>query len=467
MFDYILLILFLGPLMIFTIIRKVNALYSLLFVLYFQGIFSILGIQMGVVKAVIEGLVWFFFAIALFDKNTISRQIPGFLLFLLLSVFYVVAIILSNTLNFDAYSFYRHYLNGFLLLAAVYMYPFPAAQLYRLNRFVFFLFILQVFASFVKFALIGQYEEYAGTMIITNGSVNTIFPLLAIIFMLFAWFYLGRERKYILYTLGFVFMGWVGNKRGIYFYLVIILFLVIWKRFRDIRQGSFLPMSVIRFIPLGLAMLISIFYLGVRLTPSLNPDRKIWGRYDSEFLASYLYTYNLMDESTGDYRGRFGGTYVLLQDAISGGGLALKNPTLQSNLVGFGPDKIVGDVGIRYERQRQVGLIRLSGTIGTGFTNLFIGLGVLGVIFTTWFFMFYSRRVSGISKLRELSPYWKTIASSTFMLGPLFLIDFYTYSASFNTTNTIYLTFFFFVGQLLKPDLLSKYNNDECPKKLF
>lgn len=467
MISSLLLFSFLLPLALFTILKKVNALYSLFFVLYFQGVFSIIGFPMGVVKAVIEVLVWFFFAIALFDRNTVSRHFPGVFLFLLFTIFYLTAIILTNTLNFDAYSYFRHYLNSFILMSAVYMFPFPQSQVFRLNRFVFLLMILQVFASIFKLFAIGQYEEYAGTMIITNGSINTIFPLIAISFMVFAWFYLGHQRKYLLYSLGFLFMGWVGNKRGIYFYLIIIILLILWKRFRDLRQGSFLPASVIRLIPVGLVMFAAIFYLGVRLTPTLNPDRKVWGRYDSDFLATYLYTYNLMDDKTGDYRGRFGGTYVLMQDAISGGGMALKNPTLKSNLVGYGPDKIVGDVGVRFERQRQSGLERLSGTIGTGYTNVFIGLGLLGVFFTVWYFMFYNRRVSRISKLKSLNPYWKTIASGTFMLGPIFLLDFFTYSASFHTTNTIYLTFFYFVALLLKPDFLDKYNTGIYPRSLF
>jgi hypothetical protein len=127
----------------------------------------------------------------------------------------------------------------------------------------------------------------------------------------------------------------------------------------------------------------------------------------------------------------------------------------------------VGDVRIRYERQRQSGLQRLSGTIGTGFTNVFIGLGILGVFFTVWFFMFFNRKVSRISKIKALNPYWKTIASGTFLLGPIFLLDFFTYSASFNTTNTIYITFFYFVGVLLKPDFLTKYNTEHYPESLF
>jgi hypothetical protein len=467
MISSFLLFFFLVPLATFSILKKVNSLYALLFVLYFQAVFSLLNIPMPLVKATIEGLTWFFFLIAVFERNTVSRSLPGLMLMVAFSIFYLIVTILTKSLNFDAFSFYRHYLNSFLIMAAVYMYPFPKAQLFKINRFVFGLFLIQILASVIKLFVLGQYEEYAGTMNITNGSLNTIFPLFAMIFFVFAWLYMGREQRYLFYSLGFLLMGWVGGKRGIYFYLFVVLLMILWKRFRDLRRGSFLPMSVIRLLPVGIIFLGVVFYLGVRLTPTLNPEKKMWGRYDADFLATYLYTYNLMDLETGDYRGRYGGTYILLLDAFSGGGLALRNPTLRSNMVGFGPDLIVGDVGLRYEKQRISGVIRIQGTIQTGFTNIFIAMGTLGVLFTLWFYLFYNQKVSKISKIKELNPYWKTIASATFMLGPLFLIDFFTYSATMNTTNTLYVTWFFFTGQLLKSDFLSKYNSGDYPEKLI
>jgi hypothetical protein len=467
MISTFLLFFFLAPLAVFSVLKKVNSLYALLFVLYMQGVFSIMDIPMPLVKAVIEGLTWFFFFVALFDRTTVSRSLPGLMVMVVYTLFYLTAIILTRTLNLDAFSYYRHYLNGFLILSAVYLFPFPKKQLFNVNRFVFFLFLIQIVATVVKLSILGQYEEYAGTMNITNGSINTIFPLFAIIFFVFAWLYMGRNQRYIWYSAGMMLMGWVGNKRGIYFYLAVVLAMILWKRFRDLQRGSFLPMSVIRLLPLGILLLVGVFYFGVRLTPTLNPDRKVWGRYDGAFLASYLYTYNLMDQETGDYRGRFGGTYILMQDAWSGGGMALRKTTLKSNLVGFGPDLIVGDVGSRYETQQAAGVQRILGTIQTGFTNTFIGMGALGVLFTLWFFLFFNRKTSKISKIRELNPYWKTIASATFLLGPLFLIDFFTYSATMNTTNTLYMTWFYFMGQLLKPDLLTKYNQGDYPQHLI
>lgn len=195
MTEYFLLLLIGVPMAVFVISKRVNALFALFFVLYFQGIFSIAGFSMGIVKATIEALVWLFFLIALFNGNTQSRQMPGFVLFILFTIFYLVSVILNKALNFDAYSYYRHYLNGFLLMGAVYMYPFAPKKLFSFNKFIFNLFLLQIFASFVKFLLIGQYEEYAGTMIITNGSINTIFPLIAIIFMMFAYLYMGKKES--------------------------------------------------------------------------------------------------------------------------------------------------------------------------------------------------------------------------------------------------------------------------------
>ncbi len=443
----------------FILNRKSNILYVLFFVIYMQGLFSIMGVSMPLVKATIEILIWVFFFLALFDRNTRSRHIPGIMIFIAFSIFYLIAILLSKSLNFDAYSYFRHYLNAFLMVSGAYMFNFSPVKLFRINRFVFFLFILQIVASIIKYIILGPYEEYVGTMIITTGSLNTVFPLIAIVYMIYAWFHMGRKPRYLLYVLGFLFMGWVGDKRGIYFYLVIILFLIFWKRFRDRQRGSFIPVTAIWWSPVIVAALIGIFYLGVRLTPSLNPEKKVWGSYNAKFLSSYIYVYNVKEQRTGDYRGRFGGTYLILYEFFTGNGIMIRQPvTATTLLTGFGADNYVGDVGERIIKQQKAGILRVTGIISTGFTQSLLATGILGVILMLWFYFYYIKKVSQISKIPELNPYWKTIASGTFMMGTIFILDYFTYSSTFNMINTVYLTFFWFIGQLIKPDLLDRYN---------
>ncbi|MFO7722446.1 MAG: hypothetical protein R6V49_04395, partial [Bacteroidales bacterium] len=199
MTDYILAFIIFIPIAIFAVMKKVNPLYALLFVVYFQGVFSMLGIPMGIIKGVIEILVWFFFLIALFEKGSSAKHIPGTTIFLIFILFYLLASILSQALNFDSFSYFRHHLNAFLLFAAVYMFPFTPNKLFRINRFVFFLFVIQILASAIKLFVMGRSEEYVGTMIITTGTMHTIFPILAVIFMVYAWIWLGKRRRYLLY----------------------------------------------------------------------------------------------------------------------------------------------------------------------------------------------------------------------------------------------------------------------------
>jgi hypothetical protein len=468
MTDYLLALLIFIPITIFSVLRKVNFLYALFFVIYFQGVFSILDIPMGGIKAVIEMLVWLFFLIALFEKGSSARHIPGTTLFLAFTLFYLVASILNRTLNFDSFSYFRHHLNAFLLMAAVYMFPFQPTKLFRINRFVFFLFVIQILASAIKLALVGRSEEHVGTMVITTGTMHTIFPIMAIIFMAYAWIWLGRKRKYLLYILGFMFMGWVGDKRGIYFYIVVILGVLFWRWFRTEKRGHFIPVRFLRWAPLFPLIMVMIFYLGLRLTPTLNPEKKVWGSYDPEFLASYFYYYNIKDSKNEDYRGRFGGTYILLSEFFKGNGLMIRREIdTRSVLTGFGADKHVGVVSERISKLEAAGIYRPPGVISTGFTQSLLATGVIGVILLVWFFLFYSRKVSKISHNPELNPYWRVILNSTSMLGLLFLLDYFTYSPTFYTNNTIYLTFFYFVGQSLKPDLMTKYNTVPYPSKLI
>jgi hypothetical protein len=456
------------PLLVFGLLRKSNLLYVLFIVVYMQGIFSLLGFSMTIVKAIIEIIVWMFFLITLLDKATENRHLPGIMIMVGFTGFYLIALIVSGSLNFDAYSYFRHYVNSFLIFAGTYMYAFTPAKLFRLNRFIFFLFILQIAASVVKYFTIGRSEEHVGTMIITTGSLNTVFPLMAIVFMIYAWIYLGKKRIYLFYIIGFLFMGWVGDKRGIYFYLVLLLGFLFWKRFRDNRRGSFVPVTFIWWSPVILVALIGVFYVGVRITPSLNPDKKVWGRYDGKYLSSYIYVYNVMDKSSGDYRGRFGGTYMVLNEFFTGEGLMIQQKaTVKTILTGFGADKYVGDVRERLEKQRDIGIIKARGLIDTGMTQSLLATGILGVVFLLWFYFFYIHRLSQVSRFEELTPYWKVISSGTFLMGIIFILDFFSYSSTFNSINTVYITFFYFTGQLIRPDFLDRFNIEESPDHLL
>ncbi len=468
MSQTILAILIGVPLLVFGLLRKPNILFVLFLLVYVQGLFSILGFSMTLVKVTIEVLLWFFFFIALLDRSTKNRHLPGIMIIIGFSIVYLIGLILSGALNFDAYSYFRHYINAFLIFAATYMYSFKAKTLFRLNRFIFFLFILQIVASVIKYFTIGRSEEHVGTMIITTGSLNTIFPLMATVFMLYAWLHLGRKWRYLFFLFGFLFMGWVGDKRGIYFYLVLLLGFLFWKRFRDNRKGNFMPVSFIWWSPVIVLGLVGIFYLGVRLTPSLNPEKKVWGRYDSKYLSSYIYVYNIMDRSSGDYRGRFGGSYLVISEFFTGEGLMIKQKaSVKTILTGFGADKYVGDVKERLKKQEDIGIIKARGLIDTGLTQSLLATGILGVIFLLWFYFFYIKRVSAVSRSDDLTPYWKTVASGTFLMGIIFILDFFTYSSTFNTINTVYLTFFFFVGQLIRPDFRERFNTEESPDYLI
>lgn len=452
----------------FIITRKSNMVYILFLIVFMQGLLEIIGVSMPIVKFMIEALVWSYFLMALFDRNSPQRHIPGVFIFIGFALFYIIAIILSGSLNFDSYSYFRHHLNAFLIFAATYLFNFPQNKLFKINRVVFFLMVLQIGASVVKLYVGGRSEEHVGTMVVTTGTLHTVFPIFAIIFMVYAWICMGGKYRYLFYIAGFLFMGWVGDKRGIYFYLVIILAILAWRRFRTQRKGRFIPVSVLKWAPLIPVIIVGVFYLGVRLTPTLNPEKKIWGSYDAQFLTTYLYYYNVMDIEKDDYRGRFGGTYILVREFFRGEGIMIQRKVnTKTVLTGFGPDKHVGIIPERITKLEAAGIYRPPGYLFTGFTQSLLATGIIGVVFLLWLFLYYIRKVSEVSRVEELNPYWKTIANSISMLGVLFLLDYFTYSATFYSVNTIYLTFFFFVGQALKPDLLTKYNNEEYPSKII
>ena len=78
--------------------------------------------------------------------------------------------------------------------------------------------------------------------------------------------------------------------------------------------------KVLRKIALLLPFLPLIFYAGVRLNPTLNPERKVWGSFDFNYMMDYTTDYSLGTESKRNDEmayGRVSSTILLIKKIIS------------------------------------------------------------------------------------------------------------------------------------------------------
>lgn len=148
--------------------------------------------------------------------------------------------------------------------------------------------LMQILLSVVKIPLIGwQTEGLVGSFSIIGGAMGTTIPILWFIIL---WRHKrGQFGKWDwLYILGLLLVGFTTGKRAVMFVLPVVVaaFLIYVPKLK--LKGSTIAMAII-LVPL-------LFYLGVRLTPTLNPEHQIWGSFDWEHAMGYAETYQFGEE---------------------------------------------------------------------------------------------------------------------------------------------------------------------------
>ena len=148
--------------------------------------------------------------------------------------------------------------------------------------------LMQIIISVFKMFAIGwQMEGLVGSFTIIGGAQGTTIPILWFINL---WYYRkGKFGKWDwLYILGLLLIGFTTGKRAVMFILPVVVaaFMIYVPKLR--LKGSTIAITIL-LVPL-------LLYLGVRLTPALNPEHKIWGSFDWEYAIGYAETYQFGEE---------------------------------------------------------------------------------------------------------------------------------------------------------------------------
>ena len=148
--------------------------------------------------------------------------------------------------------------------------------------------LMQILLSIIKMPLIGwQMEGLVGSFTIIGGAQGTTIPILWFIIL---WRHKrGQFGKWDwLYILGLLLVGFTTGKRAVMFILPVVVaaFLIYVPKLR--LQRTTIAYAII-LIPL-------LLYLGVRLTPTLNPEHQVWGSFDWEYAIGYAETYQFGEE---------------------------------------------------------------------------------------------------------------------------------------------------------------------------
>ena len=224
--------------------------------------------------------------------------------FVVFSVYFIWDGLYMNDDTFlMTFSQYSKYFVPFatILLFAHYHNRTPAFTVY-FNRFFGEFILIQIISAIVKYALfrLNYWEGMVGTFGgIDGGGAGTSFPLVALAWVLVNTNMEIKGWKSWLFVAGLLLIGIATGKRAvIVLFPVFFLLFAIYVAQKRYKRG--VVISTLLLIPL-------FIYLGLRLTPSLNPDHKVWGRFDSKFALHYAEDYSMGKENKQGDRGKGNG----------------------------------------------------------------------------------------------------------------------------------------------------------------
>lgn len=279
------------------------------------------------------------------------------------------------------------------------------------NQIIGLVLLIQICVSMYKYILFeGHFwEGMVGTFGgVKGGGTGTSFPLVALCWVAINSNMDIRNWKSWIFIAGLLLVGIATGKRAVIL-LFPILFLVL-SVYVCKKKYSNRVWIVIAAAPL-------LFYLGVRLTPTFNPENKVWGTFDLEYMLNYTENYAMgdkeEDEEREHYTGRVGSALLFWKVLID-----IDNYS-SSTLLGNGVEKAYSssiDREAYNNYGREFGLNH-RGDI-TGVLMLHIAVGIVGVILFVIYYWFLFR----------LIPY-KRLRVVLFMLV---MFDFIFYNSTMN-----------------------------------
>lgn len=251
------------------------------------------------------------------------------------------------------------------------------------NQCIGLLLIIQVFISVYKFYIFGGvlWEGMVGTFgALTGGGIGTSFPLVALCWVAINSNMEIRNVKSWLFIAGLLLVGIAAGKRAVILLfpiLMILLSIYVCKKKYSARTWIIVSVS-----PL-------LFYLGVRLTPTFNPEDKVWGSFDLEYMLNYSKEYSTGHVKEGEeQKGRLGSAKIFWK--------TLTNTEAYSSTVLFG-EGVEHAYSSREDRKdynkfgRDYNL-NSRGDI-TGILMLYIAIGIIGVLLLVIYYWFLFKLV--------------------------------------------------------------------------
>lgn len=234
-----------------------------------------------------------------------------------------------------------------------------------LGRLIYDILLIQILLSTIKFFVMGQKEGLVGTIAGQGGASATALPILGFIFLWLRKNGALHKRDWLVVT-GLFLVGFAGAKRAIVFIMPIIVLVC----------SYYLPNKRITLKTIITSTLVFtlIFYLGIRLTPTLNSERSDWGNFDLGYTLEYAHNYMFSTDDSryaNEVRGRGSVTIYLLDKIVTAENINAED------WFGYGMRFIYAT---DYEEFANLGFDVLHKGSATGFFQGLVANGLIGIL---------------------------------------------------------------------------------------
>ena len=366
-----------------------NSISLLIIVLFFPGIVSDLGGKTANNVYQIVTLIWCGW-LCLKTRMEIlwSKLKNGTIFFLLYSLYFIlVSIVIHKDNPVMVFAQYSKVLVPFLLYIHFLdeLEDKPDRVDYYHDLFGELL-ICVIVTSIFKLIIYGNYIEgwVGGLSGFHGGAAGTSLPLLGLLWLALQTRMQNHSIKDILFIIGLLLIGLSTGKRAV-FLLFPLLYMILTGYVYKNRISNIFFVTVIA-VPL-------ILYFGLRLTPTLNPENKVWGSFDPEYAYNYGLKYSTGIDRTKNVKslqemesgvGRVGAVYWMFEHIGKGDKMAW---------IGKGNEYMIyADHDDYSNRNYYMGLNYRGGI--TGIVKKFLTSGILGVLLYTVFVVFSIYRIS-------------------------------------------------------------------------
>jgi hypothetical protein len=425
----------------------------ILFLAFFQGVFSYIGIPVIFYRTILEILLIILFAFFihfLLSRQDKSFRGPGLVWFGFFSLAVFASAFANSSELYPSFRMFSRMLWPYLFFLAVLNINLSHESIRKINRFIVGLIILQIPAVIYKYITYGVREGgLIGTFSTQAGAQSTMFPLFIICYIIAFYYCYKRNPFYLLLIPFFMFFAWGGGKRAFFVFLPALLLIAYLIYTFRVRHEKIDIMKMVPTLSFFIMIIGITLYIGGRYHPVFNPENERWGSFDLHYMVNQTLE-TQQTERQGGSVGRISTSRAAINHIIYRG-------DFQRKLLGDGPDRLIQgedrrlDYGIRYG---------ISGS-----TFHLISSGIIGTVSVILLFAGFGFKALGlINRTRE--PFLVSLAFGSTLAIIVFFFDYFFYSMSFTAGYTPSLLFFYIMGLLFKMNTEDENLKSEILNKL-